>query len=51
MADFSLSPVFGGTWGDSPFLGLSREGRNYFFIRRTIIQEFERHRKEGCGNG
>jgi hypothetical protein len=50
LADFSLIPVFGAHGGDAPFLEPSKEERNYLFIRRTIIQEFERHKKEGCGN-
>ena len=47
-ASFSI-----GEHGDAPFLGPSREGWNFFlfFIRRTFIEEFEIHVKEGSENG
>ena len=49
---FHRGPRFGETWRDAPFLRFSREGeKNSFFIRRNFVEEFERHVKEGCGNG
>jgi hypothetical protein len=46
---FHRGPVLGNMGGRS-FPG-AFERRETFFIRRTFIEEFERHVKEGCGNG
>jgi hypothetical protein len=44
-ASVSIGAPFCGKRGDAPFLGLSREGRSLFFIRRIFIEEFERNVK------
>jgi hypothetical protein len=46
---FHRGPVFGNMVGRSFPTAFKRRVR-FFFIRRTFIEEFGKHVKEGCGN-
>jgi hypothetical protein len=46
----SMGAPFWGTWGCSFHRAFERRVK-FLYIRRTIIEEFKRHVKEGTGNG
>ena len=45
------APLLGNMGGRSFHRAFERREKISFFIRRTFIEDYKRHVKEGCGNG